>query len=294
MLQVGGNRAYLYETQSYSQLFSDIEFMIEKNPETRFTLITRIPSRRLLEQLDINGLDTYWMTEQDTNNSIKPDFSSVVEIFRQSKDAYDEQVMVIDGLEFISDRIGADQLLTEITILVDDLSKFNYTCILCLDLLAMPAKIATKLKYILETLEISNEKVLVTGNEDEEYIEPSITPGEHMEYELGKDGNPRLVYLSKLPRTGFSNNILVKRILQWRRMGLDVSEIEPALKYREDKAYELYKSVEEKVRRAVDLDRFINSNSDSINTSELATDIFRLRQLTGLDDLEKKYYKSTD
>ena len=294
MLQVGGNRAYLYETQSYSQLFSDIEFMIEKNPETKFTLITRIPSRRLLEQLDINGLDTYWMTEQDSNNSIKPDFSSVVEIFRQSKDASDEQVMVIDGLEFISDRIGADQLLTEITILVDDLSKFNYTCILCLDLLAMPAKIATKLKYILETLEISNEKVLVTGNEDEEYIEPSITPGEHMEYELGKDGNPRLVYLSKLPRTGFSNNILVKRILQWRRMGLDVSEIEPALKYREDKAYELYKSVEEKVRRAVDLDRFINSNSDSINTSELATDIFRLRQLTGLDDLEKKYYKSTD
>ena len=294
MLQVGGNRAYLYETQSYSQLFSDIEFMIEKNPETRFTLITRIPSRRLLEQLDINGLDTYWMTEQDTNNSIKPDFSSVVEIFRQSKDAYDEQVMVIDGLEFISDRIGADQLLTEITILVDDLSKFNYTCILCLDLLAMPAKIATKLKYILETLEISNEKVLVTGNEDEEYIEPSITPGEHMEYELGKDGNPRLVYLSKLPRTGFSNNILVKRILQWRRMGLDGAEIEPALKYQEDKAYELYKSVEEKVRRAVDLDRFINSNSDSINTSELATDIFRLRQLTGLDDLEKKYYKSTD
>ena len=294
MLQLGGNRAYLYETQSYSQLFSDIEFMIEKNPETRFTLITRIPSRRLLEQLDINGLDTYWMTEQDTNNSIKPDFSSVVEIFRQSKDGSDEQVMVIDGLEFISDRIGADQILSEITILVDDLSKFNYTCIFCIDLLAMPAKIATKLKYILETLEISNEKIQVTANEDEEYIEPSITPGEHMEYELGKDGNPRLVYLSKLPRTGFSNNILVKRILQWRRMGLDVSEIEPALKYQGDKAYELYKSVEEKVRRAVDLDRFINSNSDSINASELATDIFRLRQLTGLDDLEKKYYKSTD
>ena len=176
---------------------------------------------------------------------------------------------------------------------MDDLSKFNYTCIFCIDLLAMPAKIATKLKYILETLEISNEKIQVTANEDEEYIEPSITPGEHMEYELGKDGNPRLVYLSKLPRTGFSNNILVKRILQWRRMGLDVSEIEPALKYQTDKAYELYKYVEEKVRRAVDLDRFINSNSDSINASELATDIFRLRQLTGLDDLEKKYYKST-
>jgi hypothetical protein len=267
--------------------------MIEKNPETKFTLITRVPSRRLLEQLDLNGLDTYWVTEQDTSDSIKPDFRSIYEILNQYKDASKEQVIVIEGLEFICDRIGPDALLSEITRLVDDLSMFNYTCILCLDLLAMPAKIATKLNYALEILEISNEHVLVTEYE-EEHVEPSITPGEHMEFELGKDGNPRLVYLSKLPRLGFSNNILVKRILQWRRMGLDVSEIEPALNYQEDKAYELYKSVEEKVRRAVDLDRFINSNSSSINASDLATDIFRLRQLTGLEELERKYYHSTD
>ena len=293
MLQVGGNRAYLYQTQTYSHLFSDLEYMIEKNPETRFTLITRVPSRRLLEQLDLNVLDTYWVTEQDTNDSIKPDFTSIYKILNQNKDDSKEQVMVIEGLEFIADRIGPDALLSEITRLVDDLSMFNYTCILCLNLLAMPAKIATKLKYTLESLEISDEHILVTEYEEED-IEPSITPGEHMEYELGKDGNPRLVYLSKLPRLGFSNNILVKRILQWRRMGLDVSEIEPALKYQEDKAYELYKLVEEKVRRAVDLDRFINSNSSSISASDLATDIFRLRQLTGLEELERKYYKSTD
>ena len=293
MVQVGGNRAYLYQTQTYSQLFSDLEFWIERNPETRFTLLTRIPSRRLLEQLDLNDLDTYWITEQDSKNSVKPDFTSIYKILGQDKDTSNEQVIVIEGLEFICDRIGPDALLSAITRLVDDLSMFNYTCILCLDLLAMPAKIATKLKYALEILEISDEDVLVTEYE-EEHVEPSITPGEHMEYELGKDGNPRLVYLSKLPRSGFSNNILVKRILQWRRMGLDVSEIEPALNYQEDKAYDLYKSVEEKVRRAVDLDRFINSNSSSINASDLATDIFRLRQLTGLDELERKYYNSTD
>ena len=293
MVQVGGNRAYLYQTQTYTQLFSDLEFLIERNPETRFTLITRIPSRRLLEQLDLNDLDTYWITEQDSKNSVKPDFTSIYKILGQDKDTSNEQIIVIEGLEFICDRIGPDALLSAITRLVDDLSMFNYTCILCLDLLAMPAKIATKLKYALEVLEISNEDVLVTEYK-EEHVEPSITPGEHMEYELGKDGNPRLVYLSKLPRSGFSNNILVKRILQWRRMGLDVSEVEPALKYQDDKAYDLYKSVEEKVRRAVDLDRFINSNSSSINASDLATDIFRLRQLTGLDELERKYYNSTD
>ncbi len=294
MVQVGGNRAYLYETQTYSEMFSDIEFMIEKNPESKFTLITRIPSRRLLEQIDLNGLETYWMTESDGNNSIKPSISSIVAIMEQNMDTSNEQVIVIEGLEFVCDRIGSHQLLSEITMLVDKLSMFNYSCVLCLDLLAMPDKIATKIKYILDYLELSDETTRSAIYEEEEDLQPSISPGENMEYELGKDGNPRLVYLSKLPRVGFSNNILVKRILQWRRMGLDVSEIEPALNYQEDKAYHLYKSVEEKVRRAVDLDRFINSNSSSINASDLATDIFRLRQLTSLEELEKKYYQSTN
>tara|TARA_B100001996_G_scaffold267746_1_gene209240 strand:+ start:824 stop:1708 length:885 start_codon:yes stop_codon:yes gene_type:complete len=294
MLQLGGNRAYLYETQTYSKLFSDIEIVIEKNPEKIFTLVTRIPARRLLEQLDLSELDTYWMTEQDGHNAIKPNFSSIHSIMGQSTNHTSERLVVIEGLELITDTIGPDQLLAEVAMFVDKLPSYNASCILCVDLLSLPVEIVAKLKFILDALDFSDEKIDVNIFEDETFTEPSILPGENMEYELGEDGNPRLVYLSKLPRIGFSNNILVKRILQWRRMGLDVSEIEPALKYQENDAYELYKSVEEKVRRAVDLDRFINSNSKSINASDLATDIFRLRQLTGLDELEKKYYESAN
>ena len=294
MLQLGGNRAYLYETQTYSKLFSDIEIVMEKNPEKIITLVTRIPARRLLEQLDLSELDTYWMTEQDGHNTIKPNFSSLYSIMSQITDDPTERLVVIEGLELIADKLGPDQLLAEVAMFVDNLPKYNASCVLCIDLLSLPVEIVAKLKFLLEVLDFSTEPIGKNVNLEQAIAEPSILPGEHMEYELGEDGNPRLVYLSKLPRVGFSNNILVKRILQWRRMGLDVSEIEPALKYQEKDAYELYKSVEEKVRRAVDLDRFINSNSDSINASDLATDIFRLRQLTGLDELEKKYYDSAN
>jgi|TARA_B100001093_G_scaffold76225_2_gene67073 hypothetical protein len=292
MLQLGGNRAYLYQTHTYSKLFSDIEILIEKNPEKKLILVCRVPARRLLEQLDLSGLDTYWMTEQDGVNAIKPDFSSIHGIISQNIDASRERLVVIEGLEMIADTIGPERLLAEVAMFVDKLAKYNVSCVLCVNLLSLPVEIVAKLKFILEVLDFSTEQIDGNVNLEQSVAEPSILPGEHMEYELGKDGNPRLVYLSKLPRVGFSNNILVKRILQWRRMGLDVSEIEPALKYHENNAYELYKSVEEKVRRAVDLDRFINSNSNSINASDLATDIFRLRQLTGLDELEKKYYDS--
>ncbi len=294
MLQLGGNRAYLYQTHTYSKLFSDIEILIEKNPEKKLILVCRVPARRLLEQLDLSGLDTYWMTEQDGVNAIKPDFSSIHGIISQNIDASTERLVVIEGLEMIADTIGPERLLAEVAMFVDKLAKYNVSCVLCVNLLSLPVEIVAKLKFILEVLDFSTEQIDGNVNLEQSVAEPSILPGEHMEYELGKDGNPRLVYLSKLPRVGFSNNILVKRILQWRRMGLDVSEIEPALKYHENNAYELYKSVEEKVRRAVDLDRFINSNSNSINASDLAIDIFRLRQLTGLDELEKKYYDSAN
>ncbi len=68
-------------------------------------------------------------------------------------------------------------------------------------------------------------------------------------------------------------------------MGLDVSEVEPALHMNDDEAYSLYSKVEEKVRIAVELERAIEANKDLLSASELTTSKFRIRQLTGLDEI---------
>ena len=68
-------------------------------------------------------------------------------------------------------------------------------------------------------------------------------------------------------------------------MGLDVSEVEPALHMNDDEAYILYSKVEEKVRIAVELERAIEANRDLLSASELTTSKFRIRQLTGLDEI---------
>ena len=114
------------------------------------------------------------------------------------------------------------------------------------------------------------------------------TPGEEIELDTRDDGTPKLVMLTRLPLNGFSKSILTRRILQWRRMGLDVSEVEPALTIQDEKAaHQLYSSVEEKVRRAVELENHLEAISESISATELATTRFRIRQLTGLDEIEK-------
>ena len=114
-----------------------------------------------------------------------------------------------------------------------------------------------------------------------------------IDIEIGVDGSPKLTLLSRLPKVGFNKEILVKRILQWRRMGLDVSEIEPALNYEDERSYELYRIVEEKTRRAVELEQFINVNENQLSASEISVDLFRIRQLSGLDELERKYYSNS-
>lgn len=75
-------------------------------------------------------------------------------------------------------------------------------------------------------------------------------------------------------------------------MGLDVSEVEPALTMDGDDAYALYAKVEEKVRRAVDLERYLNQNGDVLSATDEATARFRIRQLTGLDELEQRLFES--
>ena len=119
-------------------------------------------------------------------------------------------------------------------------------------------------------------------------------PGEavdsvQLEIDLNDDGTPKLVFLTRLPRSGFTKQILQRRILQWRRMGLDTSDIEATLYLEDDEQiYSEYRKIEEKIRRATELERYvIESISDS---QERTIALFRIRQLTGLDELEAKYF----
>ena len=112
---------------------------------------------------------------------------------------------------------------------------------------------------------------------------------EHIDVDLHEDGSPKLVFLTRLPESGFTKSLLQRRVLQWRRMGLDVSEIESALySSNAESMYRSYTVIEEKVRRAVQLDIWIVENVEDSQERSVAQ--FRVRQLTGLDELERRYF----
>ena len=72
-------------------------------------------------------------------------------------------------------------------------------------------------------------------------------------------------------------------------MGLDTSEIESSLYSNDlDEIYDQYVLIEEKVRRATELERFVTTEIHDSQERTIA--LFRIRQLTGLDDLEAEYF----
>ncbi len=254
-------------------------------------LMTRLPPRRLLGKVDLNNIETLWLTERDASNALTPSLERIASRMRDRM-AEKSGIIILDGLEHLMSQHGFAAVLTFLRAMIDDLSTSAWSLLIPVEPLAFEDTEIARLRreapvWKIPQPEESDEEDL---EDDETTFQEIISPAEGDEelptYDTAGDGSIRLVHLTKLPRAGFSSSILRRRILAWRRMGLDVSELEPAMKYQDiDRAYALYRVVEEKVRTAVELDRRVDLLESAGDSSNAASFRFRIRQLTGLEEV---------
>ena len=254
-------------------------------------LMTRLPPRRLLGKVDLNNIETLWLTERDASNALTPSLERIASRMRDRM-AEKSGIIILDGLEHLMSQHGFAAVLTFLRAMIDDLSTSAWSLLIPVEPLAFEDTEIARLRreapvWKIPQPEESDEEEL---EDDETTFQEIISPAEGDEelptYDTAGDGSIRLVHLTKLPRAGFSSSILRRRILAWRRMGLDVSELEPAMKYQDiDRAYALYRVVEEKVRTAVELDRRVDLLESAGDSSNAASFRFRIRQLTGLEEV---------
>lgn len=241
--------------------------------------ISRTPHRRLLNEIDVTKIETYWLTHRAGKAHISPDLDQIHTMI-QSRIHHHHGVIVLEGLEWLVSLHGETTLLNFIRTLRDDVHRTQWSILLPLDALAFSSIWLARFKREAPSFVIKKELEIIQIESDEDSsVQDAPSP------QVTEEGLPELVMLNTLPNVGFTRGILRKRILQWRRMGLDVSEVEPALHMNDDEAYILYSKVEQKVRTAVELDRAIEANKDLLSASQLTTSKFRIRQLTGLDEI---------
>ena len=270
-------------TESFIETF---DTFMEQDLQNKI-FISRYPQSILMDLVDISEIDCYWLTTTQHSGTIDPSLEKINH-FVESNIQQNNGHIYMEGIEWMVSLHGFEAVHSMIRTLAEKVSLSDWMIYISISVGSFETRDLSRLCREAPLLEISNPNLMVNEDpNDKPLIEPQASNG--IEMDLNDDGTPKLIFLSRLPRSGFSKQILQRRILQWRRMGLDTSDIESSL-YSDDidKIYSDYRIIEEKVRRATELERHIIQNiSDS---QERAVSMFRVRQLTGLDELERQYF----
>ena len=278
MTVVEHGNAYCHSREDGSVLL-DWVWEQSKDERQHVLLISRLPHNRLLEHLDLSKVEAYWLSEKLVANSIERSLEKISHVVK-SRVANHHGIVVIEGMEWIFSTHGIERCLVFVRMICDVIHRRSWSVVFAIQPGAISDTAMVRLRREAPEidLEIVKDVEIIATEEPELVIEEIV--------EESKASS--LTMLTRLSINGFSHSILRKRLLQWRRMGLDVSELEPGLFIDDmNECHALYQQVEHKVRRAVELDSRLEIIADDVSTAELVKLRFRIRQLTGLDDVEQ-------
>ena len=262
---------------------------LELSVDTNQIFVSRLPQSRLLDVLDISNIRCYWLTSSQGIGTLEPSLEKINHFLESTLDNGDG-IIFLEGLEWLTSLHGFESVHSMIRTISERISMSEWTVYIAIS----PSSFDQR-----ELSRIYREAPVLSVKIDEPtFTEMESNLGQHdhtanirssLEMDLNDDGTPKLVLLTKLPKSGFTKQILQRRILQWRRMGLDTAAVESSL-YHEDieMMYSEYIQIEENVRRAVELERYILAEVKDSQERTIA--LFRIRQLTGLDELENRYF----
>ena len=267
---------------------------------TSLVVVSRLSPRRFNSIVPIDDINYHWMTNKNTPVGIEPSLERVNHLLQEYVQE-GKGIIWLEGLEYLTSKHGFNPVLAFIRALVDEMSKTNWSLMLPFSSESLEPNEYAKLKreapnWFPSTLILTEEiqdtkqtesKIIEEVNELEELnLEKEEVVPEELEGDLEflSTGDIPLRLLTSIPEVAFTLRTLRERILAWRRMGLDVSSLEPALKYADlNRSYELYLTIEEKVKFAVQLDKKINTIESMGFSKETFKFRFMIRQLTGLE-----------
>ena len=277
-------KAYTLNLVSQDEMLAFVD-STSMSDEGHVLLLSRLPQRRLLEHVDLDKVETYWVTSQDVAGSIQPSLDQIYDLVSTRLENH-RGLAVIEGIEWLISTHGFQDVLKMVMKLKDALHRKPWSLLLVVSTDVFDPVQKSQWEREAPFWEIPKKiEFEVIEEETNELLNDSETDEDNYE----QSGDKSLVFLVRIPREGYTKEIARRRILQWRRMGIDVSSAEPALfQESDDVGFQIYQAVEGKVRRAVELDHRLDLLLEKGYRSEVIKMRFRVRQLTGLDEIESR------
>lgn len=250
---------------------------------------SRLPMRQLLRYVPTNRGSLWWLSELEAENAVPPDAVEVLEHLRHHPPLGGD-IVVIDALHWMVQNNGEKVVLDALQQLDSYSRKMNFAVVFPVEPLAFEHRLWARIRLLAPLWpnipspevsighfnEISNDTS--SGVKEKEQLGIVVVAGEETAEQ--EPQSPSIVHLVSLPRKGFSVGLLQKRMLQWKRMGFDLSELEPALASENlDKAHSLYARMEQQITDAIDVLRRLQAHESLFTVTERELHGYRIMNL---------------
>ena len=272
------------EVSNTSDFYSALDGLLERT-DAQAICYSRWPARQLLRHLPAHRASLWWLSDHQDPQAIPPAMEDVYGHLSGTSTP-EMTVVVIEGLDWMMQR-QSEPLLLEFLQKVDGLSRSNHQLVLIpVDSLSFQPTMWVRIRAIAPPMSLGEMHGTHESSTDTTLESGHAVATEEVEFTTPHDGGV-LVHLVQLPAQGFSHRMLSKRMLQWKRMGFDLSELEPALAYNDPlRAHELYATVQQHVTKAIDTIRLLGQHQHLFTVTEREKWHFQLMALLDIGEVE--------
>ena len=227
---------------------------------------SRLPMRQLLRYISTNSAEMWWLSEHDTPRAIPPEPYPVFDHIKAS--TRDEtSLVVLEGIDWLVRRSDETTVLEMLQSLDGLARERGFKVVLAGDSLSLHPTFWSRICSLAPKIPLSppsSEPDEVDLDVDEAFISQAPIADDDI-----SQGDTVLVHLVNLPQTGFTHAVLARRMLQWKRMGFDLSALEPAMATNDlAKAHGIYTGVERDIIMAIDAIRLMDQRNQDLTVSE--------------------------
>ena len=272
---------FTLDTASSATTYSVLADRIE-SCDGDVSIYSRLPMRQLLRFVPSNKAEMWWLSDHEDARAVAPNVAILEQHINLNTDP-SQELLVVEGLDWLVSRNGAQEVLAWLQRLHGHAAEQGFDVMLPLDSLSMETHVWRRITSLAPAFPLPNDKEASDVDVNGPVVlteEPNAATVESP----AMDGDPTVTHLVNLPFEGFTKSLLSKRMLQWKRMGFDLSALEPALSMNDlHHVHALYASVESSIILAIDGLRLMEHHREKLSVSEREMFNYRMMSLTDVE-----------
>ena len=128
MTEMKASSIYTLNLVSQDEILAYVDKLSMRDQE-HVLLLSRLPQRRLIEHIDLDKVEAYWVTTQDVAGSIQPSLDQISDLITKRVENH-TGIAIIEGIEWLVSLHGFSEVLKFSMSLKDSLHRKPWSILL--------------------------------------------------------------------------------------------------------------------------------------------------------------------